>query len=486
MQRLMGARYGSIDASNGWYDNDKGKRRVKFKDVIKFWRRFHTTRASLVLLLLAGLGFYGGFRLFDDFFNSPSKRDERVDVLPWNPIYRVPEASEYVGDRSDSYARLRKEIDKQFENPTQFEEMLKEVWKGRKVLKSYDGANYDVHSCPDTPPAGYPFTWKTTEILEKWNADDIVPPSFIDEDGNQVFLHHNSLCIFDYHRDYHKAMAYREAQLPFIVENDPAVLKTVARWNLPHYMYRLLGDVSHRTEFSLTNNFLFHVPPRLKSRFRPGTAPRLREINEPPGWHRPTKLVRMSFAKWIEKARTNPTPKDPHWYFRLISCGTRAPDGSCDENASEFLFDELPFFQPKLNSLYLVDPSKQNGIHCRFGMAGVTAQNHYDSGRNAIALLQGTRRYILSHPDQCSNMALFSPGHPSARHSEINWADPDLQVFPGFAIAQSHEVVLQAGQVLYLPHVWFHHIISLDINMQCNTRSGIDPELQEYIDDCGF
>jgi hypothetical protein len=170
----------------------------------------------------------------------------------------------------------------------------------------------------------------------------------------------------------------------------------------------------------------------------------------------------------------------------LISCGKTAPDGSCDVNASEFLFDELPFFQPKSDSLYLVDPNKQRGIHCRFRMPGVSAQNHYDFGRNAIALLQGTRRYILSHPDQCKNMALFPPGHPSARHSAIDWADPDVDKYPEFSQAQSHEVVLQAGQVLYLPHVWFHHIISLDIDMQCNTRSGIDHELQECIDDCGF
>jgi hypothetical protein len=45
-------------------------------------------------------------------------------------------------------------------------------------------------------------------------------------------------------------------------------------------------------------------------------------------------------------------------------------------------------FQPK-PSLYIVRPEKQNDIHCRFGMKGVIAENHFDGSRNAIAVLGG-------------------------------------------------------------------------------------------------
>jgi hypothetical protein len=204
--------------------------------------------------------------------------------------HKIPDASKYVGDRSNTYALLRKEIDEYFEDSAKLEEELKDVRKFKRDFKSYDGANYDTYNCPDKPPIGYPFTWKTTAIVEKWPADDIDPPSFIENDGNQVFLHHNSLCIFDYQRDSYKAIAYREARLPFIVDNDPAVLKTVARWNSPNYMNRLLGDLPHRTELSLTNNFLFHAPPR-----HPKSS-KLRTMKETEGSHRPTKLVRMTFA----------------------------------------------------------------------------------------------------------------------------------------------------------------------------------------------
>ena len=50
----------------------------------------------------------------------------------------------------------------------------------------------------------------------------------------------------------------------------------------------------------------------------------------------------------------------------------------------------------------------------------------------------------------------------------------------------SNEVVLQAGDVLYLPRAWFHFIVSLDLNFQCNTRSGNSGPYSEPIHKCGF
>jgi ribosomal protein L16 Arg81 hydroxylase len=114
----------------------------------------------------------------------------------------------------------------------------------------------------------------------------------------------------------------------------------------------------------------------------------------------------------------------------------------------------LPFFQPKEGQLYLGDPSEQKGIHCRFGMKGVIAENHFDASRNAIVVLGGRRRYILSHPNQCENLALLPREHESARHSQVDYTNPDLEQFPEFGDAMGNEVVMEAGQVLYLPTHW--------------------------------
>ena len=134
----------------------------------------------------------------------------------------------------------------------------------------------------------------------------------------------------------------------------------------------------------------------------------------------------------------------------------------------------------------MVEPENQKGIHCRFGMKGVIAENHFDGSHNAIVVLGGERRYVLAHPNQCPLLSLLPKGHPSARHSAVDWSDPDLEEFPDFAKAMGNEVVLQAGDVLYLPTHWFHYIISLSLNFQCNTRSGISQEYRSPIKQCGF
>lgn len=119
-------------------------------------------------------------------------------------------------------------------------------------------------------------------------------------------------------------------------------------------------------------------------------------------------------------------------------------------------------------------------------MKGVIAENHFDGSRNSIALLGGSRRYILAHPNQCEKLALYPKGHPSSRHSAVDWSEPDLKQYPQFADASVNEVVMTPGQVLYLPTEWFHYIVSLELNFQCNTRSGITKHYRQDIAQCGF
>ena len=51
---------------------------------------------------------------------------------------------------------------------------------------------------------------------------------------------------------------------------------------------------------------------------------------------------------------------------------------------------------------------------------------------------------------------------------------------------RANEVVLQAGDLLYLPTYWFHYMVSLNTNYQCQASSGTSFEHEEHIIDCGF
>jgi ribosomal protein L16 Arg81 hydroxylase len=84
------------------------------------------------------------------------------------------------------------------------------------------------------------------------------------------------------------------------------------------------------------------------------------------------------------------------------------------------------------------------------------------------------------------SLRLLTKGHPSARHSQVDYTKPDLELFPQFAQANANEVILQPGDVLYLPTHWFHYIVSLELNFQCNARSGLGHEYDDVMNECGF
>jgi hypothetical protein len=452
---------------------------------------------SVILLMGCGVALLGQRFYHSHFFHQlarlfagPLRPGERYPMYPLSPssYYTVPESMSHIGDKSDAYALLRKDFDAQAlpDIPQQFHLSPLPMQHSNS-----DQVPYDIYNCPDSPPEGYPFDWTLLDVLAHWPPDD--PHIPVD---HQI---HQGLCVFDYAKDYDKAVTYRTAELPFVVTNDPAVKQAVQRWNAPNYMSRMLGTVLHRAEYSENNHFLYwNMPPSERKRkemeekrikknkpLRPWNG----RAETPVDWKEPTKMIKLKYEDWLAHANVTDEsmlgPDQPHWYFRLIGCGETGPEGQCDAGSSEYLFDELTFFQPK-PSLYIVEPAQQKGIHCRFGMKGVIAENHFDGSRNAIVVLGGERRYVLSHPNQCENLSLLPRGHPSARHSAVDWSHPDLEAFPEFAKAKGNEVVLQAGDVLYLPTNWFHYIVSLSLNFQCNTRSGVSPEYMPPIHECGF
>ena len=194
-------------------------------------------------------------------------------------------------------------------------------------------------------------------------------------------------------------------------------------------------------------------------------------------WKQPTKMSSTTFEQWMEvavKGQNVSLDSRKHEYFRVSS-----------DMGSPWLYEELPFFKP-VKSLFMVQPSEQRGIHCRFGMRSVIAEAHFDGSRNAVVEIGGMRRWILAHPNQCVNMHMLPHGHPSGRHSEVDWSNPDTAKFPNFNKIKGNEVILQPGDFLYVPTYWIHYIVSLNVNFQCNTRSGKSSEYDQFIRACGF
>ena len=102
-------------------------------------------------------------------------------------------------------------------------------------------------------------------------------------------------------------------------------------------------------------------------------------------------------------------------------------------------------------------------------------------------MVSGTKRYVIQPPDECEHLELLPYSHPSGRHASWNWASPEereKRADKPFCKARTTEVMLNAGEVLYLPSFWFHYIVSLDRSMQCNSRDGQDHEGSKVVSQC--
>jgi hypothetical protein len=69
---------------------------------------------------------------------------------------------------------------------------------------------YDIYNCPTTPPYDYPRSWPVTDIISDWNPNEVTT---ISPEYREIY---HSLCIFDYQTQYEAALAYRDAEKPFV------------------------------------------------------------------------------------------------------------------------------------------------------------------------------------------------------------------------------------------------------------------------------
>ena len=98
---------------------------------------------------------------------------------------------------------------------------------------------------------------------------------------------------------------------------------------------------------------------------------------------------------------------------------------------------------------------------------------HYDLPDNFAIVAAGRRRFTLFPPEQIHNLYM-GPLDPTPAGQPVSLVDfqrPDLARFPRFALAweAGEQAVLEAGDALFIPSMWFHHVEGLDaVNLLIN------------------
>jgi len=145
-------------------------------------------------------------------------------------------------------------------------------------------------------------------------------------------------------------------------------------------------------------------------------------------------------------------------FFELVSKGeyvyfSRSLD-HLGENISNILDADLT---PNENLLDV-----ETSINIWLGSKNTTARCHYDSAPNLFVQIKGRKKFILFPPTDWLNLYMFPHIHPALRQTQLNPENPDYVQFPNFQKTHPIQVIINPGELLYLPAFWFHQVQALD------------------------
>ena len=103
-------------------------------------------------------------------------------------------------------------------------------------------------------------------------------------------------------------------------------------------------------------------------------------------------------------------------------------------------------------------PNLPVAAHVWLGCDGIRTPLHYDLVHNVFVQVHGTKRFLLGPPGAIAAAQLFPHFHPSSRQSQLD--DTHIAAIPGLT-----EVILRAGDVLYIPPLWLHDVTSLSTSV---------------------
>ncbi|XP_007239576.1 tRNA wybutosine-synthesizing protein 5 isoform X1 [Astyanax mexicanus] len=168
----------------------------------------------------------------------------------------------------------------------------------------------------------------------------------------------------------------------------------------------------------------------------------------------------LPFAEFVQRAAAVEHPeffisKHESYYLRSLGEDARKEPANLKKQFPDLAedFHIPPFFQSDqfFSSVF------------RISSSGLQLWTHYDVMDNLLAQVSGRKRVVLYSPQDALHLYL------SGDKSEVLDIDsPNLERYPDFVKACRYECVLEPGDLLYIPSLWFHNTLALQFGVGVN------------------
>ena len=116
-----------------------------------------------------------------------------------------------------------------------------------------------------------------------------------------------------------------------------------------------------------------------------------------------------------------------------------------------------------IEELLMLNP-KHSSINIWMGQPHVIAHCHYDGYHNFFTQLYGRKRFTMFRPTEWPGIYPYPFLHPSHAQAQVNISDDtSISMFPAVRHLEGYQVLLEPGDLLYMPPLWFHHVEAVDL-----------------------
>ena len=122
-----------------------------------------------------------------------------------------------------------------------------------------------------------------------------------------------------------------------------------------------------------------------------------------------------------------------------------------------FLAPDVPIHHP-LNCPFVIENLLADNVMW-FSSGGTKSVWHNDAYENINCLMRGTKWFIMANRSETSQKAHIDM--KDGAYSSVDVENVDVNKYPGFKDMQFYNVTMEAGDCLYIPWLWFHHVNSI-------------------------